>query len=40
MRMLRWMLGATPLDGNRNERISGATKVCEILKKVPEIRLK
>ena len=38
--MLRWMSGVTKLDGIRNERIRGTTKVGEISKKVQESRLK
>ena len=42
MRMLRfcWMCGVTKMDGIRNERIRGTTKVGEISNKVQEIRLK
>ena len=40
MKMLRWMSGVIKLDRNRNETISGTTKVGEISKKVPESRLK
>ena len=40
MRMIRWMSGVTKLDGIRNERIRGTTKVGEISKKVQESRLK
>ena len=39
MTMLRWMSGVTKLDGIRNERIRGTTKVGEISKKVQESRL-
>ena len=40
MRMLRWMSGVTKLNGIRNERIRGTTKVGEISKKVQESRFK
>ena len=40
MQILRWMCGVTKLDKIRNERITGATKVGEIAKKVKERRLK
>ena len=34
MRMLRWMSGATKLDGSKNEIIRGTSKVGDISKKV------
>ncbi len=40
MRMLRFMCGVTKKDRVRNERIRGATKVCEISKKLQESRLR
>ena len=40
MRMLRWMIGVTKLDGIRNEIIKGTAKVGDIAKKEQEIRSK
>ena len=40
MEMLQFVCGVTKLDGIRNERIRGTTKVWEILTKVQERRLR